>query len=60
MQVRGFRGNVGEFGHVAVDRHGDLCPECGQRGRLEMIASMGAVVTSACRAGMVFVGDSLV
>ncbi len=39
---RGYRGALGEIGHVPVDPNRFLCP-CGQHGCLETIASGGAV-----------------
>lgn len=36
--LRGAHGWIGEFGHIVVDRDGDLCT-CGQRGCWETIAS---------------------
>ena len=50
--VRGFLGNAGEFGHVVVDRNGEICPDCGQKGCLENIASLGAIADEARRCGI--------
>lgn len=52
--ARGFHGNAGEFGHVAVNRNGEICPDCGQTGCLESVASLGAIVDEARRRGIVF------
>jgi predicted NBD/HSP70 family sugar kinase len=52
--VRGFLGNAGEFGHVVVDRSGELCPDCGQKGCLENVASLGAIADEARREGILF------
>ena len=50
--VRGFLGNAGEFGHVFVDPQGEVCPDCGQRGCLETVVSLGAIVAAAKRRGL--------
>ncbi len=55
---RGFLGNAGEFGHVIVDSAGPVCPDCGQRGCLETIASIGGLVGNAEGAGVEFPAGS--
>ncbi|MEU8845237.1 ROK family protein [Streptomyces sp. NPDC048564] len=44
---RGAHGIAGQFGHITVDPDGARC-ECGKRGCLETVASVGAVL-NACR-----------
>jgi predicted NBD/HSP70 family sugar kinase len=44
--VSGRNGAAGEFGHIAVDRSGELC-RCGKRGCLETVASVPAVLRAA-------------
>ncbi|CAH0120622.1 MULTISPECIES: ROK family protein [unclassified Paenibacillus] len=44
--VRGAANYAGEFGHMSVDPHGDVCI-CGRRGCLEPIASGGGMVERA-------------
>ena len=57
--VRGFLGNAGEFGHMVVDRGGGLCPDCGQKGCLESIASLGAIADEASRRGICFSNENI-
>lgn len=45
---RGARGAAGEFGHVCVDRDGELC-SCGKRGCLETVVSEPALLAAARR-----------
>lgn len=52
--VRGFLGNAGEFGHVVVDGDGEICPDCGQKGCLENVAALGAIVAKATLLGVDF------
>jgi predicted NBD/HSP70 family sugar kinase len=43
---RGFRGGAGEFGHVCVEKDGQLCT-CGKRGCLETVVGDPALVAAA-------------
>lgn len=50
--VRGFLGNAGEFGHLAVERTGEVCEDCGQVGCLESVASLGSILNEGRRKGL--------
>ncbi len=57
--VPGGRGGAGEFGHVRVVEDGARC-RCGKHGCLETVASIGALLAQASRAGAQVVdGDDL-
>jgi predicted NBD/HSP70 family sugar kinase len=47
--VAGAHGVAGEFGHIPVDRDGDVC-RCGKRGCLETVASVPAVLRACALA----------
>jgi predicted NBD/HSP70 family sugar kinase len=46
---RGARGGAGEFGHLPVQRDGEVCP-CGNKGCLESLVGADALVREARRA----------
>lgn len=54
---RGFSGNAGEFGHVVVERNGKQCSDCGQRGCLETVVSVGGILDSARDKGIYLPAD---
>ena len=53
---RGARGAAGEFGHVRVEREGQMC-SCGKRGCLETVVSEPALVAAARRRRIIAKGD---
>lgn len=49
--IDGIAGAAGEFGHITIDPHGDLC-RCGNRGCLELYAGFkGATIMASRRFG---------
>ncbi|MFE6964261.1 ROK family protein [Agromyces sp. NPDC057679] len=48
--VTGASGLAGEFGHISLGGHGELC-RCGKRGCLETVASIGAILRRCAEAG---------
>lgn len=48
--VTGASGLAGEFGHISLGGHGELC-RCGKRGCLETVASIGAILRRSAEAG---------
>jgi predicted NBD/HSP70 family sugar kinase len=46
--LSGVAGAGGEFGHMTLDPHGDLC-RCGNRGCLELTASLNPAIAAASR-----------
>lgn len=55
---RGSRGGAGEFGHFPIDPDGPLCA-CGNRGCLEAIVGMNALLASARRARLLRRGEAI-
>ncbi len=51
---RGFLGNAGEIGHITIEENGPKCPDCGRNGCLENMASMYAIIRTACEEGYSF------
>lgn len=49
---RGFLGNAGELGHVVISTGEKKCPQCGQRGCLETLVSLGGLVEAGEKAGL--------